>query len=62
MKNAGWTVLFRGTGITMARAFPVNAVTFLIYSQLKEYLDEKFPPSFKRETPDYSDTSSNDSR
>lgn len=46
VQKAGWTVLFRGMTITMARAFPVNAVTFLIYNQLMKLLDHVNPPAY----------------
>lgn len=48
VKAAGWRVLFRGTGITLVRAFPVNAITFLVYSESLKKLDDINPPSFKR--------------
>ncbi|CAG5133521.1 unnamed protein product [Candidula unifasciata] len=34
VKRGGFAVLFTGTSITILRAFPVNAVTFLVYSQM----------------------------
>lgn len=39
IQNAGVGVLFRGTGITVLRAFPVNAITFLFYVKIMQYMD-----------------------
>ncbi|KAK3763997.1 hypothetical protein RRG08_004362 [Elysia crispata] len=39
VRNGGYNVLFRGTVLTMARAFPVNAMTFLVYSQVLNELN-----------------------
>ncbi|GFR69632.1 solute carrier family 25 member 45 [Elysia marginata] len=44
VRNGGFSVLFRGTGLTMARAFPVNAMTFLVYSQVLNELNILNPP------------------
>ncbi|RUS70926.1 hypothetical protein EGW08_021316 [Elysia chlorotica] len=44
VRNGGYSVLFRGTVITMARAFPVNAMTFLVYSQVLYELNIFNPP------------------
>lgn len=49
--NGGWSVLFRGTGLTMARAFPVNAITFLVYSQSLNKLNAINPPIRTRSNP-----------
>ncbi|XP_059177535.1 solute carrier family 25 member 45-like [Physella acuta] len=48
VKNGGISVLFRGTVITVIRAFPVNAVTFLVYSQLLKELNAFNPPKRMR--------------
>ena len=50
VRTSGFSVLFRGMVITMLRAFPVNAVTFLLYSKSLAWLDEVNPPAFKRDT------------
>ncbi|KAL8564508.1 hypothetical protein ACOMHN_003266 [Nucella lapillus] len=38
VRQEGLTVLYRGTLVTCLRGFPVNAATFLVYTQLLKYL------------------------
>ncbi|BFZ11482.1 hypothetical protein BsWGS_14521 [Bradybaena similaris] len=56
VKRGGLAVLFAGTSITMLRAFPVNAVTFLVYSQVIRELDLIIPqPALETEAGSASD-------
>ena len=43
----GLSGLYRGMGIASIRAFPVNGVTFLVYSQVLHYLDNRHQIIFK---------------
>lgn len=40
-KEEGFRVFYRGSIITCLRAFPVNAVTFLVYSQSMKYMERR---------------------
>ncbi|OWF47200.1 solute carrier family 25 member 45-like [Mizuhopecten yessoensis] len=40
-KAEGLRVFYRGCAVTCVRAFPVNAVTFVVYSQILQYLDSR---------------------
>ena len=40
-KEEGITVFYRGCLVTCLRAFPVNAVTFLAYSQTLQFLESR---------------------
>lgn len=40
-KADGLRVFYRGSIVTCVRAFPVNAVTFVVYSQVLQYLDNR---------------------
>lgn len=37
-RKEGFQALFRGVSICSIRAYPVNAVTFLVYEKMKEIL------------------------
>lgn len=41
-REEGLTVFYRGCLVTCLRAFPVNAVTFLVYSNTLQYLESNF--------------------
>lgn len=38
-RTYGFRVFFRGLGVTMIRAFPVNAATFFVYENFKHYFN-----------------------
>jgi len=40
MENHGWRFLFRGLGVTLLRAFPVNAIIFPVYEFTLQHLSE----------------------
>ena len=40
-RSMGLSGLFRGISIASIRAFPVNGVTFMVYSQILHYLDNR---------------------
>ncbi|KAI8788580.1 solute carrier family 25 member 45, partial [Biomphalaria glabrata] len=47
VKKSGISVLYRGTMVTMLRAFPVNAITFVVYSQVLRELNIIYSPRKK---------------
>ncbi|GFO11970.1 solute carrier family 25 member [Plakobranchus ocellatus] len=51
VRKGGFGVLFRGTVLTIFRAFPVNGMTFLVYSQILNELNIVNPP--KRQSVSY---------
>lgn len=43
-KESGVKVFYRGIGVTCLRAFPVNAVTLMVYSEYMKFFNAKFLP------------------